>query len=55
MSVIRQELVNDAYEKAFTLTDYHDNVDKQHEFRVQFILADKSLANSDVHGKVNSE
>ena len=47
MSVIRQELVNDAYEKAFALTDYHDNVDKQHEFRVQFILADESLTNDE--------
>ena len=45
MSVIRQELVNDAYEKTYTLTDYniHDNIDKQHEFRVQTILADESL------------
>src|SRR3954453_18728360 len=45
MSVIRQELVNAAYEKAFALTDFniHDTIDIQHEFRVQTILADKSL------------
>ena len=35
MSVIRQELVNDAFQKAFALADYniHDNIDKQHEFK----------------------
>src|SRR3954462_2718189 len=45
MSVIRQELVNAAREKAFALTDFniHDTVDKRHEFRVQTILADESL------------
>ena len=49
MSVIRRELVHDTYEKAFALTDYniHDNIDKRHEFRVQFILADESLTNDE--------
>src|SRR4051794_29886501 len=45
MSVIRQTLVNAAREKASALTDFniHDNIDKQHEFIVQTILADESL------------
>ena len=49
MSVNRQELVNDAYKKAFALTDIniHDSIDKRHEFRVQFILADESLTNDE--------
>ena len=51
MSVIRLELVNAAYEKAFSLTDYNDNIhdtlDKRHEFRMQTILADESLTNDE--------
>jgi hypothetical protein len=46
MSVIRDELVSDVYNKIFALipnsSDY-DKLDKRHEFRKQFILADESL------------
>src|SRR3954451_2650146 len=54
MSVIRQELVNAAREKVLVLTDYniHDNIDKRHEFRVQTILADKSLTEGEKSGVI---
>src|SRR3954468_22950857 len=43
MSMIRRELVNAAYDKAYVLTDYHDDIDKRFEFRRQAVLADESL------------
>jgi hypothetical protein len=59
MSVIRRELVNDVYRKVYALTpnspDY--DIDKRHEFRKQFVLADESLTKdekSEVVGILNT-
>ena len=45
MSAIRQELVWAALNRSVALIDYniHDNFHKQHEFRQQTILNNKSL------------
>jgi hypothetical protein len=45
MSMIRHELVNSVYRKAFALTLYNPDrdTDKHYEVRKQFILADESL------------
>jgi hypothetical protein len=45
MSVLRQELINAAIDKAYALTDgnIYDNIDKQYEFRKKMILDDESL------------
>src|ERR1043165_4312099 len=45
MSVIRDRLVNEAFNKAYALTDYniHKGIHKQFEFRKQTVLADESL------------
>jgi hypothetical protein len=39
MSTTRDDLIFAAYHRAIALVDYH----KQHEFKIQTILADKSL------------
>ena len=45
MSIIRRELISAEMNRANMLTDanIHNNIHKQHEFRVQTVLADKSL------------
>src|SRR6266542_2066156 len=44
VDIHRRELVQSAYIRAFALTDYSiSDLEKRHEFRQQFILADKSL------------
>ncbi|GBC02286.1 hypothetical protein RclHR1_04540010 [Rhizophagus clarus] len=45
MSTIRKDLIFAALTRAYTLIDYntHDNIDEQHEFKKQTILADKSI------------
>ena len=45
MSTTPDEKVMTAYNRAYALLDYdiHDNLDKQHEFKQQIILDDKSL------------
>ena len=45
MSVIRHELVNAVYEKAFALTD---DIDEEYENIKQFILADDSLTKDEI-------
>ena len=45
MSVIRKELINAVFDRASNLINYniHDDIHKQHEFKKQTVLADKSL------------
>src|SRR5437868_7490069 len=45
MSSFRLELINDALDKAYALTDYHihGNIDKQFEFRRETVHADEFL------------
>ena len=45
MTSIREELVSAAIHRAYALTDYNIQytLKKQHEFRQQTVLADKSL------------
>src|SRR2546429_3585687 len=45
MSTIRNELINAVKNRATTLidTNIHNNIHKQHKFRVQTVLADKAL------------
>ncbi|GBB92317.1 hypothetical protein RclHR1_00020020 [Rhizophagus clarus] len=46
MSTIRQELINAAINKTYSLTDYyniHNNSHKQYEFYQQTLLSDESL------------
>jgi hypothetical protein len=43
MSTIRDDLVYAAYNRAYALANINDNLEKQHEFKKQTILADKSL------------
>ncbi|POG72282.1 kinase-like domain-containing protein, partial [Rhizophagus irregularis DAOM 181602=DAOM 197198] len=49
MSVIREELINVAISRAIALIDYniHNDIDKQHEFIQQTVLADKSFTNDE--------
>jgi len=49
MSTIRYDVVNAAVARALNLIDYsiHDDFHKQHEFKKQTILADKSLTNDE--------
>ncbi|EXX54207.1 polo kinase CDC5 [Rhizophagus irregularis DAOM 197198w] len=50
MSVIRKELINVAINRAIALIDYniHNDIDKQHEFIQQTVLADKSFTNDEI-------
>ncbi|EXX60496.1 Ypk1p [Rhizophagus irregularis DAOM 197198w] len=43
MSTIRDDLVFAAYNRAYALVNFNDNIDKQHEFKERTIHADKSL------------
>ncbi|GES90370.1 kinase-like domain-containing protein [Rhizophagus clarus] len=44
MDTIREELVSAAIERAYALLDHNqNNLEKQHEFKKQIVLADKSL------------
>jgi hypothetical protein len=49
MTAIRYKLVWTVLNRAFALTDYNiqTNIEKQHEFRKQIILADESLTNDE--------
>jgi hypothetical protein len=49
MDIIREELVRNAYNKAFTLINYkiYNNIDEQYEFLQQTILAEESLTKNE--------
>ncbi|RIA82182.1 hypothetical protein C1645_788854, partial [Glomus cerebriforme] len=48
MSNIRDEIVNAAVQRTYSLIDYHNiDLDKQYEFMQQTILADESLTNDE--------
>ena len=46
MSAIRRDLVNAAKRRVINLI-YHDDIDKEHELRMQNVLADKSLTSNE--------
>ena len=56
MASIRDELISAAINRAFALTDYsiHNNLEKQHEFGKQTILADKSLTKDEKSDAIKS-
>src|SRR4051812_9612539 len=47
MSTIRNDYIYAAHHRANSLVDYNDNLDNQHEFKKQIILADKSLTKNE--------
>ncbi|EXX72054.1 Cmk2p [Rhizophagus irregularis DAOM 197198w] len=55
MSTIRWELINATASRAYSLIDYniHTDMHKQHEFRKQFILADKLLTDDEKTEAIN--
>ncbi|EXX69019.1 kinase-like domain-containing protein [Rhizophagus irregularis DAOM 181602=DAOM 197198] len=43
MATIRKEIITATINRVYALTDIHNSVEKQHEYRMQTVLADKSL------------